>query len=95
MRPSREDFKAQYHAGTIVPVMKEISADRMTPVDAFYATGACYLLESAEKGSQVGRFSFLGIDPEIRVESRGEEVTVIRGGEKTVSRRPDPLSTIK
>ena len=95
MRPSREDFKAQYHAGTIVPVMKEISADRMTPVDAFYATGACYLLESAEKGSQVGRFSFLGIDPEVRVESRGEEVTVIRGGEKTVSRRPDPLSSIK
>ena len=50
MRPSREDFKARYQAGTIIPVVEEISADRMTPVDAFYATGACYLLESAEKG---------------------------------------------
>jgi anthranilate synthase component 1 len=95
MRPSREDFKAQYQTGTIIPVSDEVSADRTTPVDAFYATGACYLLESAEKGSQVGRFSFLGIDPECKIESRGEEVTVLRNGISSVSRRPDPLSVLK
>ncbi len=51
-----------------LPVTLELPADVLTPVIAFLrlrATGAqkMFLLESAEGGEQVGRYSFLGIDP--------------------------------
>ncbi|MGL4369156.1 MAG: anthranilate synthase component I family protein [Spirochaetota bacterium] len=95
MRPSREDFKAGYKEGCIIPVCEEISSDRITPGDGYYAAGAVYLLESAERGAQVGRYSFLGIDTECRIESRGEECSVTHGSVTANTRRSDPLSALK
>lgn len=51
-----------------LPVAVELPCDALTPVTAFLrlrATGATkmFLLESADGGEQVGRYSFLGIDP--------------------------------
>ena len=51
-----------------IPVSVELPADAITPVTAFLrlrATGVkkMFLLESADGGEQVGRYSFLGIDP--------------------------------
>ncbi|RZA18851.1 MAG: anthranilate synthase component I family protein [Proteobacteria bacterium] len=51
-----------------LPISVELPADALTPVTAFLrlrATGAkkMFLLESADGGEQVGRYSFLGIDP--------------------------------
>src|SRR5947207_760593 len=51
----------------IVPVVRELSADAITPVAAFAALspdGAeAFLLESVERGENVGRYSFVGFDP--------------------------------
>ncbi len=44
----------------------DIPADLDTPVSAFRKLGAfepCFLLESAEGGTQLARFSFIGLDP--------------------------------
>lgn len=51
-----------------LPVSVELPADALTPVTAFLrlrASGAkkMFLLESADGGEQVGRYSFIGIDP--------------------------------
>ena len=51
----------------IVPVMRELSADALTPVAAFAALSGegteAFLFESVERGENVGRFSFVGFDP--------------------------------
>jgi anthranilate synthase component 1 len=49
----------------IVPVARELSADAITPVAAFAALsgdGEAFLLESVERGANVGRYSFVGFD---------------------------------
>ncbi len=51
----------------IVPVVRELSADAITPVAAFAALSAegteAFLFESVERGENVGRYSFVGFDP--------------------------------
>jgi len=51
----------------VFPVVRERPSDHTTPVAAalrlFEAGRPCFLLESAEGGERVGRFSFLGMNP--------------------------------
>ena len=51
----------------IVPVVRELSADALTPVAAFAAlsgeTADAFLFESVERGENLGRYSFVGFDP--------------------------------
>ena len=51
----------------IVPVVREMSADALTPVAAFAAlsgaTSEAFLFESVERGENLGRYSFVGFDP--------------------------------
>ena len=68
---------------TLVPVTKSISADLLTPVSAFLAVADgepdAFLLESVEGGEKIGRYTFLGVRPFLRLESRGDEITITRG----------------
>jgi anthranilate synthase component I len=73
IRPSRLDFTKAAKRGHVLPVLKDVAADRLTPIDAFYALGASYLLESAGGGS-FGRYSFLGVEAVASLRIRGEEV---------------------
>ena len=70
----------------MIPVWTELAADFETPVSAFHKLNAkgnspCFLLESAEKSDQIGRFSFLGTDPMIEVRSRGRKISVKKAGQ--------------
>src|SRR5438132_5170640 len=51
----------------IVPVMRELSADALTPVAAFAAlsgqSAEAFLFESVERRKNVGRYSFVGFVP--------------------------------
>ena len=51
----------------IVPIVRELSADAITPVAAFAALSPddaeAFLFESVERGENVGRYSFVGFDP--------------------------------
>ncbi len=73
IRPSRVDFIKSAKRGHVLPVVKDVAADRLTPIDAFYALGASYLLESAGGGA-FGRYSFLGVETVASLVIRGEEV---------------------
>ncbi len=51
----------------IVPVVRVVSADTITPVAAFAALAGwneeAFLLESVERGESAGRYSFVGVEP--------------------------------
>ena len=67
-----------------VPVFVRRSADLTTPVAAFLAMREPgtfgFLLESVEGGERLGRYSFLGKNPYLVLESRGDRVLLHRPG---------------
>ncbi len=84
--PSREearDLSARYN---VISVAHTFLDDTETPVSAFLKLrqpAGCFLLESAEQGVRLGRYSFLGIKAWESVRLFGDTVTVRRGGVDT------------
>jgi anthranilate synthase component 1 len=83
-------------------VRAELTADYETPVSAFQKLladgGSCFLLESAEKSDQIGRYSFLGSDPRLTVTARGRDVEIREPGrtrQVTVPDSSDPLAEVE
>jgi anthranilate synthase component 1 len=76
-------FQRLAQGATLVPVAKSVSADLLTPVSAFLAIAGnepdAFLLESVEGGEKIGRYTFLGARPYMRVVARGGEVIIERG----------------
>lgn len=91
VRPKQERFLEIAKPWHVVAIAKELPSDLITPVDAYYATGASYLLESSERGMAVGRYSFLGIEPQVRLSISGETCTVVEEGKEKRYTAADPL----
>src|SRR5579864_8043628 len=83
LRPEYKEFAQLAREATLVPVVKSVSADLLTPVSAFLAIAEkepyAFLLESIERGEQIGRFTFLGARPYMRVRSAKGKVEITRG----------------
>ncbi|MGB8010254.1 MAG: anthranilate synthase component I [Terriglobales bacterium] len=98
IRPTYKELLRLSRGATLVPVAKSISADLLTPVSAFLAVAEAepdaFLLESVEGGEKIGRYTFLGVRPFLRLESRGAEITIERGG-KTERRTGNVFDVIK
>lgn len=88
LQPDFKEFSRLARAATLVPVMKSVSADLLTPVSAFFAIAHqephAFLLESVERGEQIGRFTFLGIRPYMRIKGSHGEVEIQRGRRREV-----------
>jgi anthranilate synthase component 1 len=87
-----EDFVELAGEGTVVPVVKRVMADLLTPVAAYLKierlSPYSFLLESVEGGEKVARYSFLGFHPEIVVRSRASKVTIERGANREETDEP-------
>jgi anthranilate synthase component 1 len=70
------------HGPVVVPVARRLSADLLTPVAAFLALrrGGRYnfLLESVEGGEKIARYSFLGRNPYLILQTRQDGVVMRR-----------------
>src|SRR6476620_2125018 len=83
LRPDYKEFSRLAREATLVPVVKSVSADLLTPVSAFLAIAGgephAFLLESVERGEQIGRYTFLGARPYMLVKARQGTVEIRRG----------------
>jgi anthranilate synthase component 1 len=83
----------------LVPVYRRLFADGLTPLSAFarIESGSCgCLFESVVGGEKVGRFSFLGADPFMRLEAKGTTVTIVhRDGTRETLESNDPLGELE
>jgi len=83
INPDFKEFSRLARTATLVPVVKSVSADLLTPVSAFLAIAEkepnAFLLESNERGEQIGRYTFLGVRPYMRLQARGKVVEIERG----------------
>lgn len=79
------EFEAHAVRHSVVPVIKEVLADQLTPVAAFLKVAElsdhAFLLESVVEDAYLGRYSFLGKDPLCVLRADGEGTVVERRGE--------------
>lgn len=64
--PDLQTFKASAQTAQIVPVYRQLLADRLTPVTAFELLGRdphAFLLESVVGNEKIGRYSFIATGP--------------------------------
>ena len=87
IQPRRKDFIALAKKHTLVPVYHTLTADLETPVSAFLRAAwqerESFLLESVENGEQVGRYTFIGINPYKRIVARGRQIDITEAGRTT------------
>jgi anthranilate synthase component 1 len=97
-QPSRKEFLALAKEHTLVPVCRTLSADLETPVSAFLRAAwperECFMLESVENGEQVGRYTFIGLQPFKRIVARGREITITEG-KKVVQTEGDIFAVLR
>lgn len=90
LSPDYQEFSRLAREATLIPVVKSVSADLLTPVSAFLAIAAnepdAFLLESNERGEQIGRYTFLGARPYMQLQARGGKVTLRRGKQEEAHR---------
>src|SRR3954451_13817241 len=80
--PSLDEVRSLAREHTLVPLRHTFIDDIETPVSAYLklrGEGPSFLLESAEQGGSVGRWSFLGVQPRTVIRLEEGELTV--GGE--------------
>ena len=97
--PSLDEVRSSAIKGNVVPLVATFVADVETPVSAFTklaSRGPCFLFESAEKNEESGRFSFIGVDPFLFLESREDIISITEHDEKRqVSTDHDPLGELQ
>jgi anthranilate synthase component 1 len=98
MIPDYKQFLKLAADATLVPVTKSVSADVLTPVSAFLAIAGdehhSFLLESVERGEQIGRYTFLGTRPYMQFRVHGENVEIRRGGKREL-RKENAFQVLK
>jgi anthranilate synthase component 1 len=84
--PSREEARELSATYNVIPVAHKFFDDTETPVSAFLKlrqAAGCFLLESAEQGLRLGRYSFMGIQAWESVRLKDGMATVRRAGVDT------------
>src|SRR5436190_15256910 len=99
LQPEKKEFRrlARQPGTTLVPVVKTVAADLLTPVSAFLKVAAkepeSFLMESVEGGEHVGRYTYLGTRPYMVVSPSVDGIE-IRRGKKREARRGDVLKLV-
>jgi anthranilate synthase component I len=80
VEPSFSDFSARYAEGVPQLVSTRLIADLETPVAAMLKLAAerpySFLLESVEGGAVRGRYSIIGLDPDVLWRARGDRAEI-------------------
>ena len=103
--PNRELFRKKTKLGNLVPVWCELDTHHKNPVTAYESvrsylrqnnkTSHSYLLESAEGGEHIGRYSYIGGAPRAILRAYADEIQIERGSEKEIVKKSNPLEILK
>lgn len=83
---------------SMVPVWAEFMADLETPMSVVSRLSPCdclFILESAEQGMKVGRYSFVCFHPLMIFESTGNSCLVVEGTRSARTIADDPLAVLE
>ncbi|MEJ0012878.1 MAG: anthranilate synthase component I [Bauldia sp.] len=95
IEPALPEFAARYDAGEAQVVWTRLVADLETPVSAMLKLSAgrkdCFLLESVEGGAVRGRYSIIGIEPDMIFRAFGDRAE-INNDPKTSRETYEPMA---
>ncbi len=77
--PDAKLFRQKARKGSLTPICRELPADLDTPVSVFLKLGQSpptFLLESVERGENLGRYSFMGLGHSLALESKGNRAII-------------------
>ncbi|HID23601.1 MAG TPA: anthranilate synthase component I [Planctomycetaceae bacterium] len=95
--PSLDEFRRLAEDATVVPVYRRLVSDMLTPVSAYCRvadTASSFLFESVVGGEKIGRYSFLGTDPFLRIDAYDRDVVITQGGSQQRFAASDPLAEL-
>ena len=96
--PDPETFAKSAGVAEIVPVYRQLLADRLTPVSAFEVLGRdshAFLLESVVGGERIARYSFIATSPSLVYQvMQGSAVILERGQRLREFQTTDPLADL-
>jgi anthranilate synthase component 1 len=99
--PTLEEFTtiATRDKATIIPVYRQLLADRLTPVSAIEVLGReehSFLLESVIGGEKIGRFSFIAAGPQLVFQVNDGTVSIQQMGKAPREfKTTDPLADLQ
>ena len=98
--PPLNQLRSLAGQGNLIPITRELPADLETPVSVYLKLrdgSPSFLLESVEKGEQMGRYSFIGVQAPLALLARGDTVTLAGAGGAALETRQaaDPLSVVR
>lgn len=95
---SYEEVEAYADEYSFVPISTEIYSDMITPITLLRRIAGehrnYFLLESVVNGKNVGRYSFIGYEPKIRLFCKGKQVFV-KTENKTEQVEGEPLQVLR
>jgi anthranilate synthase component 1 len=95
IEPGADDFARAYDAGRPQVIWTRLVADLETPVSAMLKLSAgrenCFLLESVEGGAVRGRYSMIGIDPDLIFRAFGGKAE-LNSDPKSPTQRFEPMA---
>lgn len=97
--PEFKPFEAAYKAGQTQLVWRWIPADLTTPVSAYLKLCGHepygFLLESVEGGAALGRYSVIGLKPDLIWNYQDNVVTIARDGGDAEAQSEEPLESLR
>ncbi|MDW7759403.1 MAG: anthranilate synthase component I family protein [Acidobacteriota bacterium] len=80
IHPDEKTYLRDAASHSVVPVFEEIRSDFETPLSLFLKARGMFLLESIERGENVGRYSFITRGTKFRITFRGREIAIEETG---------------
>lgn len=75
---SEQEFNGKKEAKKTFPVVLQINGDELTPIAIYYSLqgNRKFLLESVISEKEIGRYSFMGSEPYLKIHSYKDEITI-------------------
>ena len=96
--PTFSEFRELSKNGNVIPVYRQLFADTLTPVSAFQKiseTDYAFLLESADGGEKIARYSLIGSNPFSGFKCKGPNVEIFNNKETTRIETSDPIKVLE
>ena len=96
--PTFPEFQRLAETANVVPIYRQLLADTLTPVSAFQKLNVAdhgFLLESADGGERIARYSILGAEPHAILRATRNTVEIVRAGQAKRYDSDDPLRDIE
>jgi len=95
--PSLAEVQQLAATYTMVPVKCTLLADQETPIRLYqkFRSQDSFLLESVEGGAHWARYSFIGLDPFLRMEAHGQQIELVARDGKRETLTANPIEWLR